>query len=684
MPKNCFNNENELIEGLRQSQVYKEFRSKYLQHKIDREKAAWQVLNENRGQYTMQILNHIFDTVDQKQQNKKHWFGSLLAAPNRNLIFGSEISLINHWIDQLLFSGQEAEISLNTCLKKYKIKGASKGLATLLLYLSNPDLYNIWVNSTQNGLSFLGRIGDLKGQDWGENYTKFNNAAIEFRKKLELLPQEVDWVLSNLVCNAKKGANHLAASGETSTFQTDLQTSLVRETLTERNKNMNNNDELEFETPREEEVEVIEVPPDKRKIYTELGDPEIDSLHGKFKRGKLIVQPDFQRQYVWDKTKASRLIESALLGIPIPIIYISQEMDNKEYIIDGQQRLTSFFSFLDDKFPDSTDFKLTGLKVFGELNGQKYINLSEDIQDSIRYFKVRTITFKKDSDQNLRFEIFERLNTGAVALNDQELRNCIYRGSFNALLKELSQDTDFKYLLGLKKPDKRMKDIELVLRFSAFYHRTYLNYKPPMKNFLNAEAEEYIDITRDDAQRLKTAFKNTCQIIRSMLGKNAFKRFYKGTEKNPSGYWEPNKFNASLYDILMSTLAREEKNVIYQNLDSIRESLIHLMTENQDFIDSIELSTSSVQAVTKRFDLWRLALQDISGIGKKEPRYFSMQLKEALFKNDNTCAICNQKIREVDDSAIDHIKQYWTGGQTIPENARLTHRYCNWARSRKE
>jgi len=96
MPKNCFNNENELIEGLRQSQVYKEFRSKYLQHKIDREKAAWQVLNENRGQYTMQILNHIFDTVDQKQQNKKHWFGSLLAAPNRNLIFGSEISLINH------------------------------------------------------------------------------------------------------------------------------------------------------------------------------------------------------------------------------------------------------------------------------------------------------------------------------------------------------------------------------------------------------------------------------------------------------------------------------------------------------------------------------------------------------------------------------------------------------------
>ncbi len=164
-----------------------------------------------------------------------------------------------------------------------------------------------------------------------------------------------------------------------------------------------------------EEVETIEVPSDKRKIYTELGDPEVDSLHGKHKRGRLIIQPDFQRQFVWDTAKASRLIESALLGIPIPIIYMSQEPDNKEYVIDGQQRLTSFFSFLDGKFPDGVDFKLTGLKVFRELNGKKYESLSEDLQDVIRYFKLRTITFKKDSDKDLKFEIFERLNTGSVS-----------------------------------------------------------------------------------------------------------------------------------------------------------------------------------------------------------------------------------------------------------------------------
>jgi len=135
---------------------------------------------------------------------------------------------------------------------------------------------------------------------------------------------------------------------------------------------------------------------------------------------------------------------------------------------------------------------------------------------------------------------------------------------------------------------------------------------------------------------------------------------------------------------MMYSYAREDKNVVYQNLDSIREGLIYLMTENTDFIDSIELSTSSVQAVTRRFDIWRQTLQDIIGIARREPRCFSRQIKESLFAEDSTCAICNQKILNIDDAAVDHIKQYWTGGRTIPENARLAHRFCNWSRPRTD
>lgn len=444
-------------------------------------------------------------------------------------------------------------------------------------------------------------------------------------------------------------------------------------------------DELEFDQPLEEEIEKVQLTPEGRKVFTDKGDPEVDSLYRKWTRGRLILQPEFQRHFVWDLPKSSKLIESALLDIPLPVIYLSEENDGKEYVIDGQQRLTAFFSFINGKFPDGgKDFKLTGLKVFTELNGKMFKDIEENAQDKISSCKIRTITFKKESDKNLKFEIFERLNTGAVSLNNQELRNCIYRGPYNELLNELSQDKDFMYLLGLKAFDRRMKDVELALRFAAFYHATYLKYKPPIKTFLNNDMEKYQLITEKEATELRNAFKNAVTIIRSLLDKNAFKRFYRGNEKNPDGYWEPKKFNASLYDILMCLFSQTDKNTVYQNLDSIREALIYLMTNDKEFIESIELSTSSIQAVTKRFDKWRMAIQEIIGIQKKEPRCFSLKLKQELYDKDKTCTICSQRINHIDDAAVDHIEQYWTGGKTIPENARLTHRYCNWARPRKE
>ncbi len=245
------------------------------------------------------------------------------------------------------------------------------------------------------------------------------------------------------------------------------------------------------------------------------------------------------------------------------------------------------------------------------------------------------------------------------------------------MLKELSKDKDLMYLSNLKAPEKRMRDVELVLRFASFYHSTYLNYKPQMRKFLNTDMDEYQHKDEKDSIELSKAFKNAVTIIKSLLDKHAFKRFYKGDEKNPNGYWEPKKFNTSLYDILMYNFAKEDKNKVYQNLDSIREALIYLMTNDQEFVDSLELSTSGVQAVTKRFDKWRLTLQNIIEIAQKEPRCFSLKVKEELYKNDSICTICGQKIQNIDDAAINHIEQYWKGGKTIPENARLTHRDCN-------
>ncbi len=423
----------------------------------------------------------------------------------------------------------------------------------------------------------------------------------------------------------------------------------------------------------------------QREVLTRAGDPQVTALHVKAQKGRLVLQPEFQRQYVWDRKKASRLIESVLLRVPLPIVYLSEQPDGKEYVIDGQQRLTSLFSFIEGKFPGGEPFKLIGLTAYKEFNKKGFSELPEDLQDRITEYTLRTVTLLKQSDADLKFEIFERLNTGSEPLNDMELRNCVFRGSYNGLLKELAAEPDFRALLGLSAADKRMRDVEFVLRFAAFYHATYLKYTSPMKRFFNQNMEKYQNLSDNDADQLRKAFKNALQNIRSLLGsQHAFKRYYPGDAKNPDGHWEPKKFNASIYDVLMGIFCDKDRNQVMAALDSLREGWIDLMANNADFRESIERSTSSQDMVRRRFDLTRSMVETVLKEHKGQPRCFSRKLKQELFDANPTCSICGQAISEIDDTAVDHIEQYWRGGQTIPENARLTHRYCNSARSRND
>lgn len=229
-----------------------------------------------------------------------------------------------------------------------------------------------------------------------------------------------------------------------------------------------------------------------------------------------------------------------------------------------------------------------------------------------------------------------------------------------------------------------MLDVELVLRFAAFRNMTYLHYKPPIKSFLNEEMRERQNLSDDKAEEIKAAFKNSVSLIKSLLGEKAFRRYLPGTSSNTRGDWEPKKFNASLFDVLMFGFADKDKNLVMRNLDAIREAYIDLMTSDEEFIEAIVRSTSSLQAVKKRFDKWRLRLDAILDADEPQDRCFSKALKQQMFDADPTCAICGQQIMSIDDAAVDHIEQYWLGGKTKPENARLAHRYCNCARSKND
>ena len=433
----------------------------------------------------------------------------------------------------------------------------------------------------------------------------------------------------------------------------------------------------------EEESGDLDLSSGERVIRTKSSDPTIEVLLARYQRGKLNIQPSYQRQYVWDGKKASLLVESVLLDIPIPIIYLAQNDDGVENVIDGQQRLTSLFSFILGKFPDGRAFKLSGLNVYTELNGKLYKDLDDEKQEKIRDYALRVISFTKESDPDLQYEIFQRLNTGSVALNDQELRNCIYRGKFNDLLKELADNEDFRFITGIQKPHSRMKDVEMVLRFIAFRNASYLNYQPPIKKFLNDTMRKMRNIDDIDAKQIRDYFKRACANTKSLLADKAFRRFAAGEPGHQDGHWEK-PLNISLYDIIMDSMSRIDTNVLMRHLDAIREAYITSISTDEEMISSITWGTSDKPTVTTRFTIWNNILNGIIADDKAEERCFSRKLKQTLYDNDPTCAICGQYIADVDDSAVDHIEQYWRGGKTIPDNARLTHRYCNCARPKDD
>ena len=434
--------------------------------------------------------------------------------------------------------------------------------------------------------------------------------------------------------------------------------------------------QLEFEI--QEEDEPVELDLKDKRVYSEKSDRTIFELSHQNKRGRLKLNPEFQRHYVWDDNTASRLIESVFLEVPIPIIYFAEENNGDYSVIDGQQRLKSLFNFLDN------ELELKGLQVYRELNGKKYQDLGPDLQNKFENYTIRVIEIRKESHPVVKFEIFERLNRGSFKLNDQELRNCIYRGEYNNLLTELAEDKDFMFLLGLKESHKRMFDRELVLRFLSFYHSTYLKYSSPMKRFFNMDMEKHQNLTPGQEEELRRVFKKAVSMTKSVFGSNAFKRFMPGTERDPNGIWEKVRINQALFDIIMFSFTQYDQNQVVPLADSIREELIWLMTHDQEFIDSILISTSSKDKVYTRFEKWIHALKEVLGAPKKEGRCFALSLKEQLFNANPTCAIDNQRIHTVDDAEIDHVDFYWRGGKTIPSNARLVHRYCNRARGGRE
>ena len=251
-----------------------------------------------------------------------------------------------------------------------------------------------------------------------------------------------------------------------------------------------------------------------------------------------------QREYVWDNGRASRLIESFLLNIPVPPVYFADTPESVLQVVDGHQRVKSIVRYFNN------EFDLIGIDILSAHKGSRFYQLPDKEQRHLKTRTLRAVVIQADSHPNMKFEVFERLNTGGIALNEQELRNSLYRGSLNDLLRELADECDpFRALIGTKRPRRRMVDEELILRWFALYDRLK-DYKPPLKRFLN----EYMDDNKNakaawlDSRKGK--FTEVMSLVYDVLGVNAFRLIDENGEQltDAEGRPLPRGVNRALFD----------------------------------------------------------------------------------------------------------------------------------------
>lgn len=342
----------------------------------------------------------------------------------------------------------------------------------------------------------------------------------------------------------------------------------------------------------------LQVPKELRKIRTQAYDKSVEDTVRMIEKGRIFLEPDFQRySQVWDYKTASQLIESVLLNVPIPPIYVAEEDNGTWNIIDGLQRLTSFKNFYEGKF------KLRGLDSLKELNKQNYDSLNSNAKSILDNGSLRIILITKESHPEMKYDVFMRLNRGSVKLTEQELRNCLYRGNLNDMIKDLRNNQQLLNILKLDKPHKRMDDAELILRYFALSRHfneeeVKINgYKGIMKTFLNAYMDENKTISGERVEELRQKFNDTLNKVFSIFGINSFKRI----EADGSYYpW----INKAIYDFIMLSFERYDLESLLAKKSEIIEALKKCINEDKDFEDSITVGTSEPRRLEYRLRIW--------------------------------------------------------------------------------
>ncbi|TET34866.1 MAG: DUF262 domain-containing protein [Planctomycetota bacterium] len=337
-------------------------------------------------------------------------------------------------------------------------------------------------------------------------------------------------------------------------------------------------------------------------LVLQSADLSLETVAEMVAKKAIEIDPKYQRRERWSREKQSALIESFILNVPIPPIYLAEDDYGNYSVIDGKQRLTAIFFFMKKKM------RLQSLEDFKEMEGAAFEELPNSIQNALNIRPyVRVVTLLKQSDPDIKYEVFTRLNTGGEPLIPQEIRNVAYRGKVNDLIFSLADNDFLKRQLKIKdhrsKPYRMMIDAEYVLRFFTLLEQ-WRDFSGKMRVSMDVFMKEHQHKDRDFVDNLRKQFNTSIQCCKEIWGDNAFKRYM-------NDQWR-NLVLAGMYDAQMlgvSLLSNAERKRAVQNKEQIIAKTIALLKNDEQFETSVRQFTSNPMRVRYRIETMLEALK---------------------------------------------------------------------------
>lgn len=355
---------------------------------------------------------------------------------------------------------------------------------------------------------------------------------------------------------------------------------------------------VEREAPADE-VERIAEPFDPDNIDVVTRSMTVDLLLSRTGSKMIDLQPDFQRRWgVWDVRRQSRLIESLLLRIPLPVLYAAEDDDERWEIVDGIQRLSTIARFISPEVIGEKPLTLSGLEYLHDYDGKDFRGLSPRLQMRLREAELIIHLIRKGTPPEVKFNIFARINTGGVALSSQELRHAITPGKARLLLEEWAGSPAFLSATDRSVRTSRMDDRELVLRFVAFSLLGLDGYKQPDMDGFLIGAMKTINETDDSIiESVKLRFENAMNAAHKIFGADAFrKRFERGAARLP--------INKSVFESISVNLGRLDGSSLaslVERQEEVRSAFIELCLD-RSFETAVSQGTGDVRKVHRRFN----------------------------------------------------------------------------------